>query len=193
MTLLAWAIILLLLGLALIVLEFFIPSGGLLGFLAACAVLGGVTLAYMFSPLAGFLFLGTAVIVVPIVLSVAVKLWPATPMGKRFLLTGPEPSDVLPDNSKRRQLQELVGKVGKAKSKMLPSGVAEFDGRTVDAVSEGPPIETDELVRVVSVRGSRVVVRPATADEANASPPPDDELSRPIESLGLDPFEDPLS
>jgi hypothetical protein len=45
---------------------------------------------------------------------------------------------------------------------------------------------------VLEVRGSRVVVRPSIE-----SPPvvadPSDPLSQPIETLGVDPFKDPLA
>jgi hypothetical protein len=52
------------------------------------------------------------------------------------------------------------------------------------------PIEPGELVRVIEVRGSRVVVRPV--EEGETPPISDDVLSRPIDTLGIDPFDDPL-
>ena len=74
---------------------------------------------------------------------------------------------------------------------MLPSGAVMVEGQTIDALSEGMPIEAGQRVRVIEVRGNRVVVRPADDDE---QPDPDDDvLSRPIESLGLDSLEDPLA
>jgi len=49
-------------------------------------------------------------------------------------------------------------------------------------------------VRVIEVRGSIVVVRPVDESAVDEKPreTQDDVLSRPIESLGLDPFDDPL-
>ena len=41
-----WAIVLLLLGCALVVLEVFIPSGGILGMLSALAILGSIVFAF---------------------------------------------------------------------------------------------------------------------------------------------------
>jgi hypothetical protein len=46
-------------------------------------------------------------------------------------------------------------------------------------------------VQVIEVRGTRVVVRPT--DQPPKPADDDDPLSRPIESLGLDSFEEPLS
>ena len=73
---------------------------------------------------------------------------------------------------------------------MLPSGAVVIDGRTIDALSEGTPIEAGQRVRVIEVRGNRVVVRLA---EGEQGPPSDDVLSQPIETLGLDSLEDPLA
>jgi membrane-bound ClpP family serine protease len=84
----------------------------------------------------------------------------------------------------------MVGKTGIAKTLMLPSGAVLVEGFTVDALSEGIPIDPGQRVRVIEVRGNRVVVRPIGDDEPQVVQT-DDVLSRPIESFGLDPFEEP--
>jgi len=188
---LAWASILLVVGLALVALEFFVPSGGVLGLLSVCTILAAVALAYLSAPLHGFLFLGVTIILVPSVLALAVKLWPETPMGRRLLLRPPAADEVLPDDHVRRELRSLIGQTGRAKSKMLLSGAAVIAGRTVDAVSESMPIEPGQLVRVVAVQGHLVVVR--AIEEAPGGEAFDDQLSRPIESLGIEPLDEPLS
>ena len=43
----------------------------------------------------------------------------------------------MPDTPERRTLRQLVGKLGVAKSVMLPSGAVLIDGQTIDALSEG--------------------------------------------------------
>jgi membrane-bound serine protease (ClpP class) len=78
----------------------------------------------------------------------------------------------MPDDPDKERLKSLVGRLGRAKSKMLLSGVIIVDGRTVDAVSESMPIEVGQIVRVVQVRGHGVVVRPAD-DEQPAEQPTD--------------------
>jgi membrane-bound serine protease (ClpP class) len=117
------------------------------------------------------------------------RVWPQTPIGRRILLRALSSGDVLPDSPKQRMLKELVGQIGVAKSKMLPSGAITIDGRTIDAYSEGMPIEAGQKVMVIEVRGLRVVVQPVE-DEA-PSRGGDDELSRPIDSVVPDPFGDP--
>ena len=62
------------------------------------------------------------------------------------------------------------------------------DGRTIDAVSDGPPIEPGQKVRIAEVQGNRVLVH--SIDEATPSQTDADPLARPIDSIGGDPFQD---
>ena len=187
----AWAILLLVVGLALVVLEVFIPSGGILGFLAACSIIAAVAVGFMDGrPWVGSAILVTAVFGIPLAVILALHWWPRTPLGRRMLLGTPTDDEVLPDRARRRKLKELINQVGVAKSKMLPSGAVTIDGRTIDAVSEGMPIDAGQRVRVIDVHGNRVVVRPV--DDEPSSSADADPLSRPIDAVGLDPFEDPL-
>lgn len=133
-----------------------------------------------------------ACVAVPTTLAIAFRFLPDTPVGKRLLPKIPTTAEVMPDNDLRRFLRQLVGKTGRAKSKMLPSGAVEIEDHTVDAVSEGIPIEPGQPVKVIEVRGSYVVVRPLDEKEKPVLAP-DDVLSQPINTLGLDPFEDPLA
>ena len=184
--------LLLLLGLALVVMELFIPSGGILAFLAASSIIGAIVMAFLKYPdnvWVGYTFVIIAVVAIPVVFLVAVKVWPETAIGRRILPEIHTGDEMLPDNEHRRRLRDLVGKVGKTKGLMLPSGGVVFDGRTVDAVSEGMPIDADQQVRVIEVKGNRVVVRPVSQDE----PTSDDILSQPVDKLGLDELDEPLA
>jgi len=189
---LVWSALLLLLGLALLFAEVFVPSGGVLGFLSIVSLVSGVIWAFYYrGPQAGFLFLVMTVVLAPVALVAAFRWWPKTPMGRRLLLDVPTSEEVLPDTPQRRALRQLVGKIGVAKSLMLPSGAVEIDGQAHQALSEGPAIEPGQRIRVIEVRGNRVLVRPV--EDGEEEPPADDVLSRPIESLGIDASEDPLA
>ena len=50
-------------------------------------------------------------------------------------------------------------------SKLRPAGTIEIDGKRVDAVSEGAFIEKGKKVKVISVSGSRIVVREISEEE----------------------------
>ncbi len=185
-----WPAILLLVGLLLVVGEVFVPTGGLLGFLAVTAVLSSVLMAFFSRGLeTGLVFLSITAAAVPITLALAFRWWPKTPMGRRLLLEVRHGDEALPDSPMRRTLRDLVGKVGTASTVMLPSGGVTIGGLSIDAVSEGMAIEAGQRVRVVDVRGNRVVVRPVV-DEDSEGRSEGDILSQPIESLGIDPFED---
>jgi membrane-bound serine protease (ClpP class) len=181
-----WAIILLALGLSLSVLEIFLPSGGIIGFLAAAAVVGAIIVAFREGSGTGLAVLSSAMVAIPVVVALALQFWPKTAIGRRMLLRSPEGDDILPADPHNSYLKGLVGRVGVAKSKMLPSGAVSIDGRTIDAVSEGFPIAIGQRVRVIEVRGNRVVVRTIEDDTPGGNEA--DPLARPIDSVIPDPF-----
>lgn len=186
-----WAIVLIILGIGLAVLELFVPSGGVLAFLSLASIAAGMVAGFMAGPVVGLIILIAVMIVLPSGLALAIKWWPQTPIGRRILLRVARGEDVLPDNPYRRSLREMVGKIGVAKSKMLPSGAILIDGRTVDAYSEGVPIDPGQRVVALEVQGTRVLVRPIDDDEEQA--PTEGgagELSTPIDAIGPDPFPD---
>ena len=184
-----WAVLLLALGLGLAALEVLLPSGGLLGFLAIAAIVGAIVIGFMQSLAAGLSLTAAALVAVPLIVALALRWWPHTPIGRRILLGVPREQDVLPDSPRNRDLKGLVGRVGRAKSPMLLSGAVVIDGRTYDAMSESQPIEVGQMVRVVQVRGTELVVRPA--DDRPPPRPADDPLSRPIDTVAPDPFQEP--
>jgi membrane-bound serine protease (ClpP class) len=189
----AWAILLMTVGCVLVVLEVFIPSGGIISILAAVSFIASIFIAFQPSPTTGLttglIFTATTVLAVPTLVALAFKYWPRTPMGRAFLGDLPKEEEVVPENPRR----PLLGRVGVARSKMLPSGAVEIDGQMVDAVTQGQAIEPGTYVVVCEVRANRVVVRPAGKDQRPSHPNPSDVLSRPIEELGIDSLENPLA
>jgi membrane-bound ClpP family serine protease len=190
---LTWVILLLVAGLVVVVLELFVPSGGILGVTAVVLFLAAILLlGFEFGPAVGFFCLLAALIVLPAGAIWMLRWWPNSPMGRRILPQIPDPTSVVPDNEQLRGLRDLLGKVGRAKTVMLPSGAAVIDGRTVNAMSEGMPIEAGQAVRVVEVRGNCVIVRPTSGQEQPQQVAEDD-LSKPIDALGLEPLDDTIS
>lgn len=177
------AIVLLVLGCGLLVLEIFIPSGGLISFFAAVSLVASIVVAFRQDLTTGLVFTTVVVFAVPLAVGAAFKYWPQTPMGKAFLGELPTDEETLPDEPRRA----MVGKRGVAKSKMLPSGSIVIDGETLDAVSNGVAIEAGQHVIVVEVRGNRVKVRPDDSTEPLAEgADADDILNKPIEDFGLE-------
>lgn len=161
---LVWILMLLGTGLALILLEVFVPSGGVLGLLAVVALGAGVVTAFVEQgALVGMGVLAGTFLAVPAVLGAAFRWFPSTPLGRRVLPPPPAAEEVLPDVAERRRLRDLVGRGGRTTSDLLPWGSVAIDGVAFDAVSEGGPIGRDVAVEAVAVQGRAVVVRAAAA------------------------------
>jgi membrane-bound serine protease (ClpP class) len=186
---LAWSILLMIAGCALVALEVFIPSGGIIGALAGICFVGSILIAFQDSAATGLVFTTVAVVAVPTVLALAFTYWPRTRMGKSFLGELPREDELLPEDARR----SLVGRVGVARTKMLPSGAVEIDGQMIDAVTQGQAIEPGTYVTVLEVRANRVVVRPAGKEERPGRENPSDLLSKPVEEFGIESLDDPLA
>lgn len=191
-----WALILLLAGLCAVALELFVPSAGIIGVIAASLIVAGIVVGFLDSLTTGALMLMVAVVALPVLLTAMFKLWPHTPLGKRILLKDLKPEDVLPKKSHyKKRNDSLVGKLGIAKTKMLPSGMVVIDGEKFDAISDGFAIDQGDAVKIVAVREHRIYVQPYDGDAADAADLPvrdRDILSQPIEELGIDSIDDPL-
>lgn len=162
------AIILLAVGFCLVVLEVFIPSGGLITVLALVSV--GVSIYFAFAQSAGtgVLFVVIAAVGMPLLAYEMLKLFPKTEIGRRFLLFGPKNHEEVATSSERK-LRSYAGKRGVTKTTLRPTGVAEIEGERVNVVSEGMIIEPGIPVEVVEVKGNRVVVREVEEDSNGRS------------------------
>ena len=191
-----WAFLLLAIGLFAVVLELFVPSAGILGIVAGLLIVTAVVLGFMESMSYGVILLTAAIVTIPGLLALMVKVWPYTPIGKRILLKDLKPEDVLPNYIENKERKErLEGQLGIAQTKMLPSGIVLVNGEKFDAVSEGFAVDEGDSIRVMSVRGNHVYVEPyyGEVDAQLELPPRDlDILSQPIEELGIDPLDNPL-
>lgn len=173
-------------GTLLIIAEVFFPSGGILGAFSAIALIGAVVVAYQSGGWSrGVTFAAIEVLVVPIAIYGALQVLPHTPMGRVLIGTAPTPEEVDPVDKR----QALVGRVGVARSKLLPSGSVEIEGQMIDCVSRGQAIEPGEYVKVIEVAANRVVVRRAEAEAPQPETTAEDRLARPATELGISDFE----
>lgn len=195
-----WAILLLVAALLLVICEVILPTGGALGFLAVCAIIAAVFLAFQSQGVLGAtLTLAAGLVLTLLVLGFGLYLYPNTPLGRMMIPQPPEnPDELRPDQPR---LKSLVGQRGRTRGPMRPSGPVRIDKQTFDAVAEGVAIEADAPVRVVAVRMNRLVVRPEAEeslpplpgdDPAATGDPPDSLLEQPLEELGLGELEEPL-
>jgi membrane-bound serine protease (ClpP class) len=167
-----WIALLLLVGLAIMGLEVFVPSGGVLGFLSVVSLVAAVVMAFTTGgTTAGLAVLAIVCGAVPVVLGMAFRFFPWTPLGQRVMPPPPAPEDVVPDVERRRSLRGLIGRSGRAADDMLPWGVVVLDGVRHQAVSESGVIVAGTDIEVAGVQGGSLVVRPRAAAVIPAAQP----------------------
>ncbi len=168
---LVWVVSLLVVGLAVMVLEVFVPSGGVLGFISIVAIVAAIWMAFAEQGVGfGMAIMAVAFVAVPSVLAIAFRWFPETPLGRRVLPPPPSPLDVVPDVRRRQALRDLVGRCGRTMSELLPWGSVDLGGVRFEAVSEDGPVALGQDVEVVGVQGSALVVRPGSRPAAGPQP-----------------------
>jgi len=201
MTPFTWLILLLVLGVVFIVLELFVPSGGILSFLAGVSFLGAIAVAYWnFGPNTGTGVLGLTALTVPFFIYFALKWWPYTPIGRQ-ILNIPPPGQADEEPADEDGLASLLGKHGVAKSALLPAGAISIEGRIYDAVSKGMVVDPGQEIIVIDTHTNHLVVRPLRPEDqqqpSDGEHPPentkDDLFTKSLEELGIEPLDDPLS
>jgi len=165
-TMLLWGFGLLGAALLLLVVEVFIPSGGVIGILSVISAIAGVVMFWRVSWVWGATSLTLVLILAPICFNFALRMMPYTPVGRHLFLT-----DSAEDAARQAERLEeerqaeaaLVGALGVATTDLRPAGVADIEGTRVDVLAVGGPIDVGERVRVVEVQGNQVRVRRVTA------------------------------
>lgn len=154
------------LGLALVVgsfffllVELFIPSGGILFVLAVAGIGVGVAFTFFHSAAAGVATLLGVFFALPVLGGLILHYWPRTPLGRRFFLTGPSEEATVATIPLNKELEDLRGRYGRTLSSLRPAGVVDFDGRRVDVITEGMMVEPGQWVRCIDVQAGKVLVR----------------------------------
>ena len=202
MTTLVWILALFIVGLAVLVLEVFVPSGGVLGFLSVLAIGAAIATAFVEQGAGfGLAVLGVAFVAVPTVLGVAFRVFPETPLGRRVLPPPPASDDVRPGAQRRRILEAFVGRRGRTSGELVPWGAVEIDGVACEAVSDIGPVPAGALVEVVGIESAAVVVRPVASvpgpsgqsQPEQAERPATDARSRTLEDFDFEGLEPPAA
>jgi membrane-bound serine protease (ClpP class) len=172
------AILLLVVGLALIVCEVFIPSAGLIAAIATLCIAGSIASAwnawFYTNPTYFAIYIVALLFLIPSAISSAFYVLPRTAFGRKVLLEAPDLDEVTPYQEEQRQLMRLVGHVGKTLTLLNPGGLVEVDGTRQHCESEGLLLEAGTPVEIVAVKGIRVVVRPVEHRQTR----PDDDANR---------------
>lgn len=142
-------------GLMLVGAEVFVP-GGILGFIGAILLFVAIIIGYnIYGPAVGTIIAGLIIVLVMIVIILWVKFFPKTKIGQQMTVS----NNLSESKATETGLNELLNKEGEAVSELRPGGFAKIDGKRVDVVTQGEMIEKGESVRVIEIKGNRVVVR----------------------------------
>ncbi len=147
-------------GIALLLAEVILPSGGILTLVAIG--LFGYSIYTVFTSIsmaAGMMLVAVDIVVLPVVLIAGLKVLAYSPVTLRKSL---KKADGVTSQSDK--LAGYMGKTGKALNNLRPSGTALIEGRRVDVVSRGEFIKKDRPVVVIEAAGNRVVVRESGDD-----------------------------
>ncbi|MFW5718708.1 MAG: NfeD family protein [Halanaerobium sp.] len=153
-------VVLFIVGVILILAEVFvIPGFGIAGISGITAVL--VSLFFIFPNTTIAVSVLLAVILFTLVIAIIMfKKFGSSRFWKRISLVN-NSMNYYTSSSKKDYLDQEA----KTLSKLRPAGIIEIEGKRIDAVSEGAFIEKDKKVKVISVSGSRVVVKEISEEE----------------------------
>lgn len=167
------AVVLLVVGLAILVAEVFIPSGGVLAILTTITLCLSLASAYTAwyekYPAAWWGFCGLVVLTIPTTLGSAFYIFPKTAMGRRVLLEAPNLSQLEPYAEETARLEQFVGRYGKTLTMLNPGGLVLVDNERLHAFSEGQMLDPGCSIEILEIRGTRVLVRPGAAPEPSPS------------------------
>ncbi len=171
-----WAIAAILLGILFLVLEVFLPSGGLLMIFSLFFIGAGVVLIF-YTPESegggyrtGITTIIGLLVLLPVIGGAAFYWWPYTPMGKAVMLDKPTEEEAAVVTEAQQAFETLHGSTGKTLTQHSPSGATEIRGKRYESTTEGTFVDAGQLVKVVNVIGGQLVVRPVSARDIEDLP-----------------------
>jgi membrane-bound serine protease (ClpP class) len=138
-------------GLIAITVELFIP-GAIVGLCGAGCVITSIVFAYLYvSNLLGHILLVLGICFIPIFFVSWYKL-----LSKTFSVKASEKGF----SSARDRLNNMLSEEGIALTTLRPSGIANIKGDKIDVISEGEMISKNTRIKVIDVKGNRIIVKP---------------------------------
>lgn len=144
-------------GVLSILVEFFIPAGGIVGAVGLGSLIASVVVSFLsYGEAVGVFVLLGVLILAPTAMVFYFKVFPKSFIGKRFILGGGDssPELALPDGD-----SSLVGLAGKASTDLRPSGIARVGTRSLNVVTSGEYITRGSDIEIVEVLGNQVFVK----------------------------------
>lgn len=172
-TYLVYGLILVAAAIVLFAIELFVPSGGLIGLLCGVAAIGSIVAFFVYDTLFGWVALGTYVVLTPLAIWLALKLWMSSPMARNIVLgheddepeydASPEAGAVAAERAQLDRvaaLRALIGAEGVTVTALRPVGTIRISGQRIDALAESGVIDANTPIMVCDVYDNQVKVRP---------------------------------
>ncbi|MFF2754269.1 nodulation protein NfeD [Psychrobacillus sp. NPDC058041] len=156
------AIIIFVLGVILIIAEFYLP-GGISGILGAAAIIFSIILAggnILLMCISVLIALTVAIVGMVIIMKFFGKQLKV--LNKVILSDATTTEQGYVSNENRL---ELIGKIAVTMTPLRPAGTIRINDERIDAVSDGSFVERDKHVIIIKVEGSRIVVREVSEGE----------------------------
>ena len=158
-----WGLALIAVGVLLLIVEAFVPSGGIIAMVSGVAAVAGVVLLFRVSVSWGFIGLLLVMVLGPTSFFFALNMLPQTPMGRALLGAPTEEEEMareLAQDEAEAARAALVGREAVAVTDLRPVGEIKIDGERHEAAAQAGLIEAGSRVVVVKVTSSRIQVRP---------------------------------
>lgn len=148
-------VIMMLVGVGLLVFEMYVPGFGVPGIsgivlLVVSFLLLGPTLAQ------GLVLFAILAAILCVALSICLYSASKGRLSKSKLVLNDVA--VSADAAENNDLNYFIGREGVTHTPLRPAGIGEFDGVKLNVVSDGEFIGVDKPIRVLSVKGNRIVV-----------------------------------
>ncbi|MDR2183022.1 MAG: hypothetical protein LBE55_02500 [Clostridiales bacterium] len=150
---LIWAIVLLVVGLFLLVVDIYIEGFGVLGVVALAILAASLFITAAFVPMGGYIVLGKIALLVPGTFFFF-RFLKSKQLDGRLILT----ETLAQDKVDVSGLEYFMGKEGITKTALRPQGMADFNGAGVEVSSDSKYISEGKRVKVVDVKGGKVFV-----------------------------------
>lgn len=154
-----WAIIAFGVAITLLVLEAFLPSGGVLGLLAGFCAIAGIVMFFQFNTMWGMVSMAVALLATPFIIAAMLWLWPNTPIGRALTLEDEQELVNTDTRAADRDGTIRVGLEGEALTELRPVGACRLDGKRIDCIAQTGVIEKGTPVRVIGVEGVSIKVK----------------------------------
>ncbi len=155
--LIIWAVALMGLAITLFLIEVFLPTGGIVGFLSVAAAIASIVLFFWFNTTVGLIALLLTLVATPFLLMYSIKIAPHTPLFRMLVLDHDEA--VEPPMEEQPTQGVTVGATGTAVTDLRPVGACLIDGHKADCLAVGPQIERGQHVEVIGRSGPQWRVR----------------------------------